>query len=372
MRRMKGRRTSNLELFRIFCMVGITLQHMMMHTGALESSNLYVRIWAQFFNIFAKAGVNGFVMISAWFLGTKRFSYKKIFDLYKTIWWYSISLGILGILADSNLISKNRLLATVFPVTFSHWWFVTAFIGMLAFIPSLNLIIGKCSEKQYLNLVLTMLILFSIIPTCTAQTPYLNNMTWFCCLYLLVNFVKKYEMKYRVFSVLSKNITWIFMFILIFLSTVFFTILEKQIPSVREGTNFFTGMYIITEVIASLSVFLCFKNYKLGYVKWINWGGAHTFPVYLIQSNVFFTVILWNFVSGLELDKSIFFPFFVMILTLLIVAGFMVCSILLDSAKTIAKKIFPVIWINSQLDRLCELLDKTFIETESMQGDNHI
>ncbi|MCD7831481.1 MAG: hypothetical protein LUI01_04365 [Firmicutes bacterium] len=71
-------RDSNIELFRICCMIGITLQHMMLHTNALESTDMYVRIWAQFFNIFAKAGVNGFVMITAWYTSAGGANFERI------------------------------------------------------------------------------------------------------------------------------------------------------------------------------------------------------------------------------------------------------------------------------------------------------
>ena len=364
---MKSTRSSNLELFRIICMMGITLQHMMMHTNALESSDMYIRLWAQFFNIFAKAGVNGFVMITAWFIGTKPFHYKKIWSLYKNIWWYSIVLGTCGVIIAPELVSMYRIAATVLPISFDHWWFVTAFIGMLAFAPFLNIAIERFTERQYFCLVITGLILFSIIPTFTSGTPYLSNIAWFIYLYLLINYLKKYGMRYDIFKLLENNIVWIGMFFMIFASTVAFTILEKAMPTIREGTNFFTGMYILTEVIASLSMFLCFKNNRIGSNPIINWMGKRTFPVYLIQSNVFITVILWQGVSNLKLQDSIFFPVGVIFVSVVILIGFMLVSVPIEWVESFIWKRKPFRILDKKAEEICGNLDLIF---EKERGTN--
>lgn len=362
MEKLKGR-NSNIELFRICCMFGIILAHMMLHTGALESHNLYVRIWAQFFNIFSKAGVNGFVIITAWFMSMKQFKVRKIYELYKTVWWYSILLGVCGILISPKLVSFYRLKATLFPVSFNHWWFVTAFMGMLIFIPVMNIIITKSTRKQLLYTVLSGLILFTFVPTFTSSTVFVSNLSWFCYLYLLTGFIRKYENNYKIIALLEKNVTWILTFVLIFLSTVVFTFIEKFIPSIREGTNFFTGMYILPLVVASFSAFLCFKNYNIGYIKWINRAGKLTFPVYLIQSNVFFTVLLWDFITNLSLDKSCLFPIYVIGIAFVIQILFMIVSIPIDGLKSVMQKLQFVQWIDKMIFFKCEMIDRYIDDT---------
>ncbi len=342
-------RSSNIELFRVCCMFGITLAHMMLHTNALESSDMYVRIWAQFFNIFSKAGVNGFVMITAWYSCCKPFKTRKIYDLYKTIWWYSAILFVLAMIVTPEMLSVNRVLKTFLPVSFDHWWFVTAFLGMLFFVPAMNLLIQKGTKYQLLYTVVAGAILMVIIPTFTAQTKYVSNLSWFCYLYMLTGFVRKYENEYKVFSLLKKNLAWILLFALIFLSTVVFTILERYIPAVREGTNFFTGMYILPLVLASLSVFLCFENAKMGYSKIINWCGHHTFPIYLIQSNTFFTVLLWNFVTELNLGATKLFPLFVVLFATLINVVFMLASVPIDWTFKQIQRVKPFHYIDGKV-----------------------
>lgn len=359
---MKKERESGLELFRIFCIIGITMQHMMMHTGALESSNMYIRIWAQFFNIFAKAGVNGFVMISAWFMGQQTFSYKRIFSLHKTVWFYSLLLGLIGAVIAPDLISRYRIIRTILPVVFSQWWFVTAFIGMLAFVPVMNVIIDQFTERQYLCLVITGLFLFSIIPTFTAQTPYLNNMLWFVYLYLLTNYIRKYHSPDKILTSLERGEVSIIVFLLMFLSTVVFTILERFIPVFGEGINFFTGMYILTQVIASLSAFLWFKNLKLGYIKWINWAGKHTFPVYLIQSNTFFTVMLWSFATEWGMQDTLCFPILVVISVLGIVGVLMLVSVPIELLYKGIWRLKPICLLDEKVEHICNRLDEYFLE----------
>ncbi|MCD7831480.1 MAG: acyltransferase family protein [Firmicutes bacterium] len=285
--------------------------------------------------------------------GGGKFRANKVYDLYKTIWWYSIILGICGIIIAPDLISIYRLGATLLPVSFNHWWFVTAFIGMMMFSPALNLIIEKSTRNQLLYLVLVGLLLFTIIPTLTSKTAYVSDLLWFCFLYILIGFVRKYGEQYKLVALLKKNVTWIILFTLIFLSTVAFTILERWVPAVREGTNFFTGMYILPQVVASLSVFLCFKGYRIGSNKVINWVGKHIFYVYLIQSNVFFTVMLWDFVTDLHLEASLLFPVFTLVLTITIVVVLVLVSVPLGLGFQLFQKLPPIRLIDRKICSLC-------------------
>ena len=64
-------RNSNLELYRILCILGITMHHMVYHTDALYSNNIFVRVCSQFFNMFGQGGgkwfyFNNFVLLDGW------------------------------------------------------------------------------------------------------------------------------------------------------------------------------------------------------------------------------------------------------------------------------------------------------------------
>lgn len=358
----KVERGSNIELLRILCMVGITLQHMMMHTGALESQDMYVRIWAQFFNIFAKIGVNCFVMITAWFYSSGKFKFYKIFELYRSVLFYSIVCGLVGFCLVPQLGSFYRIAATVFPLSFGHWWFISAFMAMMMMIPVMNVLIQKSSKMQLLYAVAVGFSLMTLIPTFTASTLFVSNWGWFCWLYITIGFVKKYETEFKIVKILEHNYTWIIMEGLIFLSTLVFTVLESYVPQVREGTNFFTGMYIFPTVLASISQFLCFKNYKMKCYRWINWGGKHTLAVYLIQSDVFVTVLLWNFIGNMHFEQTKWFPVCVIGTVAAIVLVGMLISVLLDQLQKCLWELRLMKVLNRKIRNSCDFVDKIFEE----------
>lgn len=284
---MEKVKKSNFELLRILSIFLITMHHISMTYG-IESDNIYIRLWAQFFYIGGKVGVNCFVLISGYFLCDQKFNIKRIIRTHTKVVAYCV-LGILTAIIVQQQIGIMDILKTLLPITFDTYWFVTAYIGMLVFCPILNWIVDKANLHQLVTLIISSLLLFTIIPTFTAQTIFNSNLTWFCLMYLAGAYFRKYNTKLKYW--LSQN--WVFpvMWMLIWLASVILTIGEQWVPALREGTNFFTGMYILPQVINSVSLFLILEK-KMFINKKINFCGKHTFAGYLIQSNFIFLIIL--------------------------------------------------------------------------------
>lgn len=281
------KRNSNLELLRLICMLMITLHHLTFTVG-IESTNMYIRLWGQFFFIGGKVGVNCFVLVSAYFLCDSEFNIYRIFKTHNKLILYGV-VGILtGCVFMKDLINPLNLLKSCFPVIFNHYWFVTTYIGMLFVMPILNLLLDNISKKQHMTIILICLFLFSVIPTFTAQTVFNCNLGWFCFLYILVAYIK-WNRPCWSFE-LSKWYVCPFMWLLIWSASVVFTIGEQWIPYLREGTNFFTGMYIIPQLINSLSLFLFFEK-KILTSNIINFAARHTLACYLLQSNCILIIL---------------------------------------------------------------------------------
>ncbi|MGI5977346.1 MAG: acyltransferase family protein [Candidatus Limivicinus sp.] len=360
-----AKRESNIELFRIICMFAITLGHLILHTGALESSSFYIRLWAQFLGGYSKMGVNGFVMITAWFMCSKQVKLRKVYDLYKNIWWYSIFLGMLGMIFMPERITLDALVRTFLPFSSNHWWFVSTYIAMMLLAPGMNLLLEKATKKQMLYLVLVGLTLFSLIPTFTTLTTFVKDLPWFCYLYLTVGFIKKYGSNFKLINLMKKTWCWVLLFVLIYLSTVVFTIFEKIVPFLREGTNFFTGMYILPMAVGSMSIFLCFLRYRVSKSRIVNWLGGRTLTVYLIQSNVFFTVVLWEFMGRIMSSVSWSYPLAAILAAAVIEGLFLMLSVPIEGIRQLLEKWKPIRKINCKVYKLCEKVDRIFIKERS-------
>ena len=319
-------RTSGIELLRIVSMLMITLHHLAMTYG-IDSTNLYIRLWAQFFFVGGKVGVNCFVLIAGYFLYSSKFRFERILKLHQQIILYGVGCIIIGIIVIPETIGLQAILKAFLPVIFNHYWFITTYIGLICFSPFINFLIDKLSYKQHSILILVCLLLFSVIPTFTAQVPYNDNLSWFCFLYILAAYFKKYNTKIK--TLIGNPVITIMMWGGIWLSSVIMTLLETKFPFWGEGINFFSGMYILPELINSLSLFLCFE--KLDFQsKFVNFLGKHTLACYLIQSNyvlLVFRIKLLHFVF--ESTNYLLYPFYALFIT----AIFFLCSVLIDCTR---------------------------------------
>ena len=108
------KRNTNIELLRILCIIGITMHHLVYHSTIMDEAIGISRLFAQFFLLFGKSGVNIFVLISGYFLvKTDPFDFKgavkRVFNLWKQLALYSIMLGggVLPILWEGRQCNKN-------------------------------------------------------------------------------------------------------------------------------------------------------------------------------------------------------------------------------------------------------------------------
>ena len=327
------KRYSNFELLRIVSILLITLHHMTLTVG-INSTDMYVRLWGQFFYIGGKVGVNCFVLIGAYFLCDKDFKLTRIISLHRKVWVYSIIGLIVGIAGFTEYLSLINIAKSVFPILFVHYWFLTSYVGLLIVAPLINMVLSKISRKEHISILLVLFILYSVIPTFTAQTIFNSNLGWFIFLYFVSAYIKKYGLKWS-----GKYFILIWMFI--WGMSVVFTLLEPLFPFLREGTNFFTGMYIIPQFLNTLSIFMAFKNMRIenGFV---NFCGKHTLACYLLQSNcilINFRVILFEYVFG---HTNVYLYPLVAIITCLMI---LIASVIIDAVidKVLSNRIIQIV-----------------------------
>lgn len=282
---MKGvkERNSSFELLRIISMIMITIHHLSLAVG-LKDPNLYIRLWGQFFCIGGKLGVNCFVLISAYFLCNSSFRMDRVIKTHSKVLLYGVIGLCIGIVFMRENVTAMTILKSFFPVIFDHYWFVTTYIGLILLSPILNMLLRCIDKQKHETVIVILLFLFSIIPTFTAQKIFNSDLGWFVFLYIVAAYIKNYNFKWK--SFLSKGYVCPTIWMLIFLASVVFTIGEHWIPSLQEGTNFFSNMAVLPQFLNSLSLFLYFEKTEKR-SKIIEFFGRHSFGCYLIQSNCF-------------------------------------------------------------------------------------
>lgn len=287
-------RNPYFELLRILLMMFITLHHFTNDCG-LRLDNVYINTWSQFFTIGGKLGVNGFVLISSYFLCEKKYSSLRLVKLHAQVLFYNMAALVIGLMLCRDYVTPLNVMKSVFPVTFSGYWFITAFFGMLIFSGVLNTIIKRMTYEEHCICILVCILLLTILPTLTTQTPYNSDLGWFITLYFIGAYLKKYDTPVKKF--LANGWIFVITWCLIFFSSVTMILLGKKITYFNEGINFFSGMYILTQLVQSVSLFLFFEKQKKSSSTAVQLSklGKYTLACYLIQSNCILVHYRGNF-----------------------------------------------------------------------------
>lgn len=338
------KRNSNIELLRILCIWGITVHHLVFHSTIMDVSLGISRLFAQFFILFGKSGVNIFVLISSYFLSELReIEYKKssgrVFNLWKQTILYSVICFVFAVLFFDYNFSISTIMKVFLPITSNAYWFMTAFIGLMIFEPFLNQAVNKISLKTY-QCLMCALILINVLPPINT---WCNDLLWFIMLYFTAGYIRRFGIK---------NLTkrWVQLtvgigcFIFMWIASLIISVCAERYTSLASYINYFgfrqnsAPMYVGT-----IALFLFAISFKPRTNTFINKMAKHTLPCYLIQSNICLSSKIWKIID-LIIPKD---GFIYGILVVGIASVLVVCFICVD------------VVIQTIVSALCKVLAKT-------------
>ncbi len=295
---MKNKRYTSFELLRIIAMIMIIFHHFFIH-GNFNYSTTSITIERLYYNLMiggGKIGVNIFILLSGYFLSDQEESktrVKKILKLLSAVYFYSI-IFLLTFKTFSNInISSIDYLTSLFPITFSNWWFVSTYFVLYLLHPFLNKLIDSLQKEDFQKLLIFSIITWSLIPTLTNLDFQGNDLLWFMTLYMIAAYIRKYDLNKKV-----KKSHYIKLLILITLltysSTLIFSILGRKYLFFRNHVFYFYDQNKLPILIISVCLFMVFKLSNIKYTASINKIASATFGVYLIHDNLFTRRFLWN------------------------------------------------------------------------------
>lgn len=138
-------RKSNIELFRIICMVMIIVGHYCHHGGLLFEGNTVNVVFSQLLRLGGKLGVTGFILITGYFMCEKQFRLSSVFKVGLQTIFYSV-LMLIVCFALNKPIGLFHLFKLIFSPIYNTYWFVTAYIGMYLLIPFLNIVVKNINR----------------------------------------------------------------------------------------------------------------------------------------------------------------------------------------------------------------------------------
>ena len=287
-------RSSNLELYRIVCMMLIVAHHCVVNSGLISTDpDTLKRCGPLFENPFCanslilwtigmwgKTGINCFLMITGYFMCNSSISMKKFIKLMSWIYFYSIIIYVIFLIAGYETLSPLRLAILVFPVWGFETNFTSCFIGFWLTIPFWNILIHNMTKRQHEILLCLLLGMYTILGSIPKFNVAMNYVTWFGVIYLLASYIRLYP-----HPIMLHKKLWSIVTIISILLAICSMIVMSYIFGSKAPCFFVSDSSKIFAVLVAVASFLWFKNIKISYSKLINAIGASTFGVLLIHAN---------------------------------------------------------------------------------------
>ena len=151
----KKTRKSNLELFRIVMMILIVAHHFVVNSGISEcfdyqniTGNM---VFLQLFGFAGKAMINGFILITGYFMVKSQFSFDKLVKLYIQIKLYSLLIYVILAIFGFQDLGIKTLIKTVFSIAYGAGvGFTGTFFVLYLLIPFINKFVFSINKIQFI------------------------------------------------------------------------------------------------------------------------------------------------------------------------------------------------------------------------------
>ena len=146
-----------------------------------------------------KIGVGVFVLISGYFLASGRIKVASFLRVLLEAWFYTLVIGVLCAAFSPATFELRAFLKSFLPTREGLPWFVTAYLGMYLAAPWLSRLASGLDKSAFKQMLLVGLVVFSLVPTLTNCTFISSNFAWFCYLFLVACYIRRFGIN-RAFS----------------------------------------------------------------------------------------------------------------------------------------------------------------------------
>lgn len=291
-------RQANFEILRCLAMMMILVLHYLSKGGLLEQTlgqdHGLNNVFRWILEAFCLASVNVYVLISGYFLIDRKFQLSRFVRLWCEVLFYSVGIVIVCIAAQMvdvrDLLNLHELLFYFCPVVNGHYWFATAYLLFLLFVPFLGNGIRKLGQKQHACLLWLLLLLFSLsktlIPFSLGFDDRGNGVVWFLCLYVLAAYLRLYGLP--IISTKGKSFAlYLCSVAMIVFSMAFYT--GSFMAAYPEAAAIPTAYNFVFVLTASLGLFGFFRNLSCKdnvFTRFFVRIAPYTFGVYLIHEHL--------------------------------------------------------------------------------------
>lgn len=358
---VKKPRNSNLELYRIVCMLLIVAHHYAADFGIYATGDLLLvnldcanSEFLRIFGAWGKTGINCYLMITGYYMCNSKITIRKFLKLLLQVYFYRLILFPIFFFAGYESISPERLLRLLMPIWGVYNNFTSCFIVFYLTIPYLSILVHNMTKRQHELLIILLLLCYTILGSVPKFNITFNYVTWFGVLFFVASYIRLYPK-----SIFERKSLWGWL-------TLFSVALASMsIPIMHHLfgiSNFFVAdsnkIFAVTIAVCS---FLWFKNMKIKQSKLINVIGASTFGVLLIHTNPGVRSWLWRDEMNIIDHFSMPLYMFILFSIAVVLTVFLVC-ILIDQlrAKFIENPYFK--WYDTHLSEVLNMKFDNFLK----------
>ena len=231
---------------------------------------------------FGKAIINGFLMITGWFMCMQEFKRIKFLKLLFQVEFYNVFFYVFFLCIGYESLSVQSVFRTIFPVISVTNNFVGCFLLFYLFIPFLNILIRNLDEIKHRRLILLLIFIYVFLGTIPLIYVDFNYVTWFSCVYLIGAYLRKYPVK----ILENKKITGIMLltlYVISVLSVIVCAYIQKRLERTDLQYWFLSDSNKVLALLLGVISFMFFKNIHIKQNRFINIVGKSTFGVLLFH-----------------------------------------------------------------------------------------
>lgn len=327
-------RNYGIDLLRILSMLMVVILHILGQGGVLGSceflSDSYMTAW--FLEIATYCAVNCYGLISGYVGYKAKYRYSNIVNLYLQVIFYTIGITAVFWLIMPETIQLSDIVKILFPFAFTNvYWYFTAYFCLFFFIPVLNLVVDKLEKRQLKILILSIIVLFSIMPTIFRRDMFFTgdgcSPLWLAILYIIGAYIRKYDVSKK-----YKSSKYIWMYVLCVVLTwgvkIGIEYVTLKVLGEAKGGNLLISYLSPTILLAAISLLLYFSKLRVNDIlkKIVMFFSPLAFSVYLIHT----APLIWeNVLLGLFRDYATVNPIVSVLLVLVTaIIIFLICSLI--------------------------------------------
>jgi hypothetical protein len=251
-------------------------------------------VFTQFMCWGGNLGNSIFILITGYFMITRKVNYKKIVLLTATLFFYSWLIMI--VLYGGHLLpfSFVDMVESLLPIWFGRNWFVSCYIIFSLFIPFLNRFLNRLSQQSYLAFLLLFYIIFLVLPIFKFVNFMSQAQFWlFTFVYSLGGYFRLYDKKIlqeKFSKYIKQSLVCLCLILLSILLTFFLGSHFHKINLIEMNYNQTTFL----QVLLAASTFRLFLALPPFYSSLINKLAGTVLGIYLIHDNNLIRPFLWH------------------------------------------------------------------------------